>query len=146
MRMKISLYTAIRDCIRQDYPALEMLHHHLPLANHQIIVNEGYSTDGTFETTKDLDPKIKVFRTHWEKPTRLDWWIHFKDQSRQRCTGDWCIHVDGDEFIPEWEFEDIRRHLADTQDLLIPVKFYNFNGNYRVYHPDPGSVRWVTKK
>jgi len=26
------------------------------------------------------------------------------------------------------------------------VKFYNFYGNYRVYHADPASVRWITKK
>lgn len=143
--MKLSIYTAMRDCRRQDYPFLDMLRHHLPLAD-EIIVNEGHSTDGTFEAISNLDPKIKIFRSHWDRPSGEHWWIHFKDESRRRCTGDWCIHLDCDEFIPDWEFDDIRRHLANTSEMLIPTKFYNFYGNYRVYHGDPGSVHWITRK
>jgi len=143
--MKLSVYTAMRNCRRQDYPYLEMLRHHLPLAD-EIIINEGYSTDGTFEHISNLDPKIKIFRTNWEQPTGEHWWIHFKDESRRRCTGDWCIHLDCDEFIPDWQFAEIRQYLANATELLIPTRFYNFYGNYRVYHSDPGSVRWVTRK
>ncbi len=143
--MKISLYTAMRDCISNDYPFVDMLRHHLPLAD-EIIIDEGFSTDGTYESIRDLDPKIKIFRHRWEAPTGENWWIHFKDAARRRCTGDWCIHLDCDEFIPEWEFEDIRRHLASTSDVLIPTVFYNFYGNYRVYHADPARVNWITRK
>jgi hypothetical protein len=143
--MKISIYTAMRDCRRQDYPYLEMLRHHLPLAD-EIVVNEGYSTDGTFERISSIDPKIKVFRTRWERPSGENWWIHFKDEARRRCTGDWCIHLDCDEFIPDWDFEEIRRYLQTATETLIPTKFYNFYGNYRVYHASPGTVNWITKK
>jgi len=135
----------MKNCRRQDYPYLEMLKHHLPLAD-EIIVNEGHSDDGTFEAISSLDPKIKVFQTNWNRPQGEHWWIHFKDESRRRCTGDWCIHLDCDEFIPDWDFDEIRRYLETTTDLMIPVKFYNFYGNYRVYHADPASVRWITKK
>lgn len=143
--MKLSLYTAMRDCISNDYPFVEMLRHHLPLVD-EIVVNEGFSTDGTFEAIQEIDPKIKVFRTSWQKPDGEHWWIHFKDEARRRCSGDWCIHLDSDEFIPEWEFDSIRAYLTTTSDRLIPVRFVNFYGNYRVYHPDPGKVRWITRK
>src|SRR3984893_11495482 len=143
--MKLSVYTAIRDCISQDYPFLEMLRHHLPLAD-EIIVNDGQSTDGTFEAIRDLDPRIAVFRTSWEKPSGENWWIHFKDAARRQCTGDWCIHLDSDEFIPEWEFDRIREYLSRTSDQMIPVRFVNFYGNSRIYHSDPAKSRWVTKK
>jgi len=63
--MKISLYTALRNCIQQDYPYLEMLRHHLPLAD-EIVVNEGFSTDGTFESLKDFDPKRGFVRYFWK--------------------------------------------------------------------------------
>jgi hypothetical protein len=143
--MKVSLYTAVRDGVRQDYPFVEMLRHHLPLAD-EIIVNEGFSTDGTFERLQQIDPKIVVFRERWEKPAGENWWIHFKDAARRRCTGDWCIHLDCDEFIPDWEFDSIRRHLAQSSDQLIPVRFVNFYGNYRIYHADPAKANWITRK
>jgi len=76
----------MKNCRRQDYPYLEMLKHHLPLAD-EIIVNEGHSDDGTFEAISSLDPKIKVFQTNWNRPQGEHWWIHFKDESRRRCTG-----------------------------------------------------------
>src|SRR5262249_48480194 len=97
--MKISLYTAMRNCIENDYPFVEMLKHHLPLAD-EIVINEGYSTDGTYEAIRDLDPKIKIFRTKWDRPKGESWWIHFKDAARRQCTGDWCLHLDSDEFLP----------------------------------------------
>jgi len=143
--MKISLYTAMRNCVENDYPFVEMLRHHLPLAD-EIIVNEGYSTDGTFEKIRDLDPKIKIFRTRWDRPSGEHWWIHFKDAARRQCAGDWCIHLDSDEFIPDWEFEAIRQHMSNTSDVMVPVNFMNFWGNYRVYHADPGKVHWITRK
>jgi hypothetical protein len=143
--MKLSIYTAMKDCRRQDYPYLEMLRHHLPFAD-EIVVNEGYSTDGTFESISNLDPKIRVFRSHWNRPAGEHWWIHFKDESRRHCTGDWCIHLDCDEFVPDWQFDEIRRYLATAGENLIPTRFTNFYGNYRVYHADPGSVHWITQK
>ena len=143
--MKLSLYTAFRNCIEQDYPYLEMLRHHLPLAD-EIVVNEGFSTDGTFESLRDFDPKVKVFRTEWERPVNEAWCVKFKDDARRQCTGDWCVHLDSDEFIPEWEFDALRAFLTTTTDLMVQTKFYNFYANYRVYHRDPESVHWVTKK
>jgi hypothetical protein len=122
-----------------------MLKHHLGLAD-EIIVNGGYSTDGTFERIRDLDPRIRIFRSNWDQPRDEGWWIHFKDAARRRCTGDWCIHLDSDEFIPDWEFEPIREHLQKTDDWMIPVQFVNFYGNYLVYHRNPAKVHWVTKK
>lgn len=143
--MKLSIYTAARNCLRQDYPIVEMLRHHLPLAD-EIVVNEGYSTDGTFEVINKLDAKVKVFRSRWEKPKGENWWIHFKDAARRQCTGDWCIHLDSDEFIPEWEFDGIREYLSNTTDIMIPIEFTNFYGSYRVYHPDPEKMKWITRK
>lgn len=143
--MKISIYTAMRDCIRHDYPHLDVLRHHLPLAD-EIVINEGFSTDGTYESIKDFDPKVRVFQTKWKAQAGEDWWIHFKDAARLACTGDWCILLDADEFIPEWEFTRIREHLERTTETLVPVKFVNFYGNCRIYHADPGKSHWVTNK
>ncbi len=134
--MKISIYTFVRNGIYYDYHVVDMLKHHLDFAD-EIIVNEGYSTDGTYEAIKNLHPKIKIFRSHWDDSDPKIFWIQFKNEARKRCTGDWCILLDCDEFIPEWEFEKIRSYLAKTNKNILPLSFINFYGNYKVYINNP---------
>jgi len=134
--MKISIYTFVRNGIYYDYHVVEMLKHHLDLAD-EIIVNEGYSTDGTYEAIKNLNPKIRIFRSKWDDLDFKNFWIQFKNEARKRCTGDWCILLDCDEFIPEWEFEHLKEFLFKTEKEIIPLKFINFYGNYKVYIKDP---------
>ena len=109
--MKLSIYTTVKNGIYLDYHVAAMLKHHLPLAD-EIVVNEGFSTDGTLEAISNIDPKIKIFQTDWGKPDGQQWLVRFKEAAKQRCTGDWCILLDCDEFIPEWEFDVIRDVLV----------------------------------
>jgi glycosyltransferase involved in cell wall biosynthesis len=129
--VKISLYTGVKDGLFYDFHVEAMLRHHLPLAD-EIIVNEGLSTDGTYEVIASIDPKIKVHRFEWDRSDPLSWHRKFKNQARQLCTGDWCILLDCDEFIPEWEFERLRELLATTSSSIIPVRFKHFYGSYKV--------------
>lgn len=130
--MRISVYTFVRDGLYYDFHVEAMLRHHLPLAD-EIIVNEGYSTDGTFEAIRDIDPKIRVLRHHWDRSDPSSWHRKFKNQARELCTGDWCILLDCDEFIPEWEFQRLRNFLESTDKALVPVSFVHFYANYKVY-------------
>jgi len=143
--VKLSVYTAAKDGIAQDLHIEAMLRHHLPLAD-EIVVNEGFSSDDTYERITRIDPKIKVFRSEWEKPKDIAWCVGFKEASRKACTGDWCIHLDSDEFIPEWEFAAIRKYLETTDDVMVPTRFVNFYANYRVYHARPEKVHWPARK
>ena len=129
--LKLSLYTCVKDGLYLDYHAVDMLKHHLPLAD-EIIVNEGFSRDGTYEAIKNIDQKIKVHRLEWDRSDASQWLPRFKNQARELCTGDWCINIDCDEFIPEWEFEDIRRYISTATEDLIPFRYLNFYGNYKV--------------
>jgi hypothetical protein len=47
--MKSSVYTAMRNCIQNDDRFVEMLRHHLPLAD-EIVVDEGFPTDTNQES------------------------------------------------------------------------------------------------
>ncbi len=143
--MKLSIYTFVKNGIYQDYHVVEMLKHHLPFAD-EIIVNEGYSNDGTYEAISNLDPKIKIFRTKWGKAKDINWFVKFKNDARERCTGDWCLLLDCDELIPEWEWERIRNYMETTNEQMAPFKLINFYGNYQVYHTDPAKVVWPYKK
>jgi glycosyltransferase involved in cell wall biosynthesis len=99
------------------------------------------STDGTYEAIRNIDPKIKIFRSNWDDHAGLDWVNHFKDEARRRCTGDWCILLDADEFIPEWKFEKLRTTLAQTDAITLSTNLLNFYGNFRVYHSAPEKFR-----
>lgn len=138
--MKISVYTFVRNGIRLDYHVVDMLRHHVAFAD-EIIVHEGMSTDGTYEAIRDLDPKIQVFRSNWDANAGLSWVNRFKDEARRRCRGDWCVLLDADEFIPEWEFERLRARMMRTDQNLLGMSLINFYGNYRVYNAFPEKFR-----
>jgi glycosyltransferase involved in cell wall biosynthesis len=130
--LKLSLYTGVRDGLFYDFHVEAMLRHHLPLAD-EIIVNEGYSGDGTYEAISRIDPKIQVHRFEWDRSDPSAWHRQFKNQARQLCTGDWCILLDCDEFIADWEFGRLRTFLTTTAKTIVPVHFVHFYANYRVY-------------
>jgi glycosyltransferase involved in cell wall biosynthesis len=144
--MLLSIYTYVKDALFYDLHLVDMLKHHLPLAD-EIVVNEGYSKDNTYEAIRDLDPKIKVVRHRWNQPAgTAEWYLEAKDTARRLCQGEWCFHLDADEFVPEWEFEEIRRHIAGTNEELIPIRFLNFYANYKVFHGNPQKIGWPAKK
>jgi glycosyltransferase involved in cell wall biosynthesis len=144
--MRLSIYTCVRNGIHFDFHVAAMLRHHLPFAD-EIIVNEGMSTDETYERILEIgSSKIKVFRSEWGQPNDFGWFCGFKDAARRACTGDWCINLDCDEFIPEWEFDTIRRAMEVEREPILPLGLVNFYGNYRVYHRRPESVGWPAWK
>lgn len=141
--MKISLYTCVKDGLRLDFHLDAMLRHHLPFAD-EIVVNEGYSRDGTYERIRAIgDPKIVVLRNRWKASQSL---LPFKDAARRECSGDWCINLDCDEFLPEWEWEPLRRDLEREERTIVPLRYTHFYGNYLVCHAEPRRVRWPLYK
>ena len=138
--MLLSIYTFIKNGLFFDYHVVDMLKHHLPFAD-EIIVNEGYSTDGTYERISNIDPKIRIFRTHWPQPgSDKAWYLSFKNEARREARGEWCLLLDADEFVPEWEFETIRAYLQSSSESMIAFKLINFYGSYKVYFADPAKT------
>ncbi len=62
--MKVSLFTFVKNGLRNDYHIVSMLQHH-PLPD-EIIVHEGRSTDGTNAAILALDPKVEVSQSDWD--------------------------------------------------------------------------------
>jgi hypothetical protein len=145
LAMKLSIYTFVKDGIYFDFHVAAMLKHHLALAD-EIIVNEGYSKDGTYEAICDLDPKIKIFRNVWDTSDPKTWYVKFKEEARRQCTGEWCILLDCDEFIPEWEFGRIRNVLTCTDKHVHGMRYLHFYGNYKVLSTNPEKFGWPVYK
>jgi glycosyltransferase involved in cell wall biosynthesis len=130
--VKLSLYTGVKDGLFYDFHVEAMLRHHAPLFD-EIIVNEGYSTDGTYEAITTIHPNIQVHRFEWDRSDPAAWHRHFKNQARRLCTGEWCVLLDCDEFIPEWEFPRLRQYLETVDKPIVQVRFIHFYANYRVF-------------
>ena len=144
--MKISVYVAIRNATTMDFPIAEVIRHHLPLAD-EFIVLEGYSDDDTFEVISAInDPKLKIVRQQWDRSDPGAWWRNFKQAAMAHCTGDWCVFMDADEFIAEWEFDRLRAMMQSADKPLIPVRMLNFYANYKVTSAHPERVRWPVTK
>ena len=143
--MKLSLYTFVRNGLHLDFHTVPMLKHHLPLAD-EIVVLEGYSTDGTYEAIRDIDPRIRIERAEWGRPGEFSWYTNFKDRARALCTGDWCLYLDCDEFLPDYDFARLRERLSSASEDLLPLEVVNFYGNYRVFHVNPEKVHWPGRK
>jgi glycosyltransferase involved in cell wall biosynthesis len=143
--MKLSLYTCVKNGIFYDYHVVDMIKHHLPLAD-EIIVYDGMSTDGTREAISRIDPKVKLFSGEWGKPTHEEWFADFKNVARKRCVGDWCILLDPDEFIPEWDFDRLRRTMETSSHQIIKLNWIHFYGNFRVYNARPEKKKWAVYK
>jgi glycosyltransferase involved in cell wall biosynthesis len=136
--VRISIHTVAKDAIRLDFHLVEMIKHHLDFAD-EIVVMEGFSSDGTFEAIRCLGDKVKIFRKQW---TQTDSYCDFVNVGLSFCTGDWCIKLDADEFIPEWEWGKLRSLLEETNDLIIPIHLRNFYGSYKVEHVNPKRLAW----
>jgi glycosyltransferase involved in cell wall biosynthesis len=132
--MRLSLYTFVKDGIRLDYHTVAMLKYHAKLFD-EIVVVEGFSTDGTYEAICNIDQKIKIIRKELGRQSVMgvSWTANAKDTARRACTGDWCVLLDSDEFLPEWEFERLRSVVASTDKIMFPVRPLHFYGNYRVH-------------
>jgi glycosyltransferase involved in cell wall biosynthesis len=146
--MKLSVYTFARNGLRNDYHLLHMVRHHLPFAD-EIVIHEGLSTDGTFgalEAIARREPKVKLFRSDWDRFKGMEFCKNFKDEARKRCTGDWCVLLDADELLPEWEWEPLRKAMATTDRVTLGMTLTNFYGNYRVYCAEPKKFRWPWMK
>ncbi len=130
--MLLSVYTAVRNGLYYDFHIVDMLRHHLPLAD-EIVVHEGYSDDGTYEAISNLDPKIRIVRSKWETPGKShEWYLPIKDRARRECRGKWCLLVDADECIPEWEFDRIREFARTFEGDIAAFRINDFYANYKV--------------
>lgn len=135
--MLLSIYTYVKNGLYYDFHVVEMLKHHVDLAD-EIVVLEGFSSDGTYEAIKDISAKIRIIRSRWDDPGRsYSWYVELKEKARRECRGEWCLHLDADEFIPEWEFDRLRAFVASSESTICPLRVMDFYGNYRikVSHP-----------
>src|SRR5450432_1171736 len=135
--MKISGFTFIRNGNSLGYPFVPAIRSLLPLCD-EIIVNVPRSTDDTLASVKAIgDPKIKIIETEWDDNARTDGLVllHHTNLAQERCAGDWCVYIQGEEVLHEDTIPAMRR--AMERDLENPavqglvVDYTHFYGSYQ---------------
>ncbi len=100
----ISVCFVIKNGMINGYPFWESLSSSVPLAD-EVIVSEGYSTDGTYEALvkfqKKYGPKIKMFRTDWGKFGSQSGSVITKvsQEAFDRCSRSWIYYLQYDYII-----------------------------------------------
>ncbi len=136
--MKVSGFTFIRNAIKYDYPIVEAIKSILPLCD-EVIVAVGASSDDTLGLIQAIDSKkIKILKTTWNDSLREGGRVLALETDKAYAEiatdSDWCIYIQGDEVLPEWEIEKTRTAMLQYKDdkniegLLF--KYRHFYGSY----------------
>ena len=118
--MKLSIYTFVKDGLFYDFHVEAMLRHHAAARrrdHRQRRLQHRRHLRGDRGSTR----RSRSIDSHWDRSDPSAWHRDFKNQARELCTGDWCILLDCDEFIPEWEFPRLRHFSATTSAVIVPV-------------------------
>lgn len=128
----ISGYTTVYNCISQKYPFLQSIQSLLGFCD-EVVVVDGGSTDGTWETLKNLSQQesrlvVKQIIRDWSHPRFAVFDGMQKAEARKLCSGDFCWQQDSDEIVHENDYSKIRnlvKHFPKGVNLLsLPVIEY----------------------
>ncbi|MGY8770727.1 MAG: hypothetical protein ACKVH8_20140 [Pirellulales bacterium] len=136
--MRVSGFTIIRDGVRLGYPFVESIKSLLPLVD-ELIVNVGDCTDETMAVLRSIDTdKLVIFETPWDPAMQQagEVMAHQTNLALDRCTGDWCFYIQGDEVIHEADYPKIKnamkKNLAKTTVEGLMFRYLHFRGDYNI--------------
>ena len=147
--MKISGFTFIRNGVTLGYPFMASIHSLLPLCD-EIIVNVPNSQDDTLKLVRGIrNPKIRVIESEWDDRQRTGGLAlsQHTNLALEKCAGDWCVYIQGDEVLHENSIPAMRATMecelshAAVQGLV--VDYTHFYGSFltQVY-----SLGWYYKE
>lgn len=131
--MSISCFTITKDCLSQGYPFVESFASVLPICD-ELLISDGYSTDGTFEVLQELascNKKIKIHREKWTKkdPSVL---ADVSNTMRWKCKGNYLFYLQPAEVVHEDNLETLRLlsyRYPEVDTFCLP--FVSLIGKYK---------------
>lgn len=150
----ISVCFVIKNGLINGYPFWESLTSCLPLAD-EIIISEGYSTDGTYEALQRFmklhGQKVKMFRHEWSQYKSESGSViaNVSQNAMSRCTKSWIYYLQADEIIHPRNIGVLKKLVTSDYNSVC----FNYNHFIGSWKPLPhGSaaysqaVRMVRKK
>jgi glycosyltransferase involved in cell wall biosynthesis len=137
----ISGYTTTLNCIRQRYPFEESIASMLGFCD-QVVVVDGGSDDGTWETLESIASKDERVIIHKQDRDMSDSRFAVFDGlqkalARALCGGEFCWQQDSDEIVHENDYEKVRNlvgQISKNMDLIaLPVtEFWGSKDKIRI--------------
>jgi glycosyltransferase involved in cell wall biosynthesis len=129
MAVKVSGLTIIRNAFTNGYLIAEVLDNLCAISD-EVIVCDGYSTDGTLEYLKSRND-IKIFQDRWNLNSKngLEF-ANITNCGLERCTGDYIFYLQADELIHESRLPDLRALIDTNQFNTIACNFYHIRYDF----------------
>ena len=151
---RISGYCILKDAISRKIPFEQSIRSFAPVCD-EIIVFDFQSQDGTYERLReimnDYAPKMIVYLSSekWDS-SRPDMFGYAKNIARSKCTGDWCLQFDGDEFLHEKDYDKIlnlplKYPDAKVLDFLVFTPFGEYN-KFGIFKGSENYWKWRLTK
>jgi len=137
----ISVCFVIKNGMINGYPFWESLTSSLPLAD-EIIISEGFSTDGTYEAIlkfqKKYGQKVKVFRCDWSKFVTEygDVITKVSHEAMSHCSKNWIYYLQADEIIHPLNVGFLKKFVGRNPKFNSVCFSYNhFIGSWKPLPP-----------
>jgi len=120
---KVSGLTIVRNAISNGYMIAEVIDTLAAVAEHQIVVCDGHSDDGTYEYLQTRND-IELFQDRWdlESENGLEF-AKITNLGLKRCTGDYIFYLQADELIHEDQIEQLKELIQSGKYNSISCKF-----------------------
>lgn len=137
----ISGFMTLKNVLTSGYPFVEAISSILPICD-ELLISEGYSTDGTFTVLKNIanvNKKVKIFRQEWPTNGKYTDITEVTNIVRAKCKYDYIFSIQANEIIHEDDVTLIKalpeicpQITAFTLPFIHLVKGYKFYEDFRL--------------
>ena len=131
----------LKNVLKTGYPFVESIAASLPVCD-ELLISEGYSTDGTFEVVEKiskLNKKVKFFRQEWPNIKKYSVIAEVTNTIRAKCSYNYIFSIQANEIVHEKSAEFIKalpEICPEVHTFSLPfvhlVKDYKFYEDFRL--------------
>ena len=126
----------LKNALRSGYPFAESIAACLPVSD-EVLISEGYSTDGTFEIVQKiakLNKKIKIYRQQWPIEKKYSVIGEVTNSIRTKCSYDYIFSIQANEIVHEESatlIKELPEICPNVNTFSLP--FIHFVKNFKFY-------------
>ena len=134
--MFISFFCIATEPFKNRYPIIESIKSILPLAD-EVIVVLGREEKSSTKVIKQIDPKVKVYRTNlWPVDWAYDVMTYHFDFGFKKCRGDFCVKFDIDyvfKYRDEFRLNDLFKKKDNYHKIYLPKYNYVDKNHWMIF-------------